>query len=573
MTSASATSRREFLVLASLSGAALVLQSCRSPLPPDATGAAAAAGAFRPDLWLSILPDGSVEFAVTRLEMGQGIRTGLTILVAEELAMAPERIRLRSPTTAELPEAGVILETGSSDSTSDHWVPLREAAAAAREMLVAAAAARWQVEPGACALVDGRVVHRDGARDVRGVRGVRSIGIGELAAEAARLPVPKHPRPREAGEPSEFRFIGKPTRRLEGPEIVTGKPRFAADVRLENQLYAVLCRPPVTGGRARGFDPAPALAVPGVRHVVAVDSSWAVVAGDTWSALRGREALAIEWEDGPAAEFSSAAFGRGLDEALTVETSAGAYQRPVGEQARAIVVTPGTDDLPAMPTATPSLEARYSTGFQTHMPMEPLNATARCDGDRCEIWVGHQKPHEVVAAVAARLGLAPDRVVVHPLPMGGGFGGREQAAFAVEAAVLAREMRGTPVQVFWTRADDLGHSTYHPASRHLLQGWLDAKGRLAAWRHRVASPSIEIQWGRSFHSVGKAEATGAWNLPYTCANVRVEYADLRVPVPLGFWRGVEIMFNNFAVESFIDELALQAGRDPLEFRLAHLGEA
>ena len=266
VTSASATSRREFLVLASLSGAALVLQSCRSPLPPDATGATgatAAAGAFRPDLWLSILPDGSVEFAVTRLEMGQGIRTGLTILVAEELAMAPERIRLRSPTTAELPEAGVILETGSSDSTSDHWVPLREAAAAAREMLVAAAAARWQVEPGACALADGRVVLREGARDVRGVRSVRSIGIGELAAEAARLPVPKRPRPRAGAR--EFRFIGKPTRRLEGPEIVTGKPRYAADVRLENQLYAVLCRPPVTGGRARGFDPAPALAVPGVR--------------------------------------------------------------------------------------------------------------------------------------------------------------------------------------------------------------------------------------------------------------------------------------------------------------------
>ena len=176
MTSTSTTSRREFLVLASLSGASLLLQSCRLPLSP------ADSGAFSPNLWLSILPDGSVEFAVTRLEMGQGIRTGLTILVAEELAMAPERIRLRSPTTAELPAAGVILETGSSDSTSDHWVPLREAAAAAREMLVAAAAARWQVEPGACALADGRVVLREGARDVRSVRGVRSIGIGELAA-------------------------------------------------------------------------------------------------------------------------------------------------------------------------------------------------------------------------------------------------------------------------------------------------------------------------------------------------------------------------------------------------------
>ncbi len=263
--------------------------------------------------------------------MGQGIRTGLTILVAEELAMAPERIRLRSPTTADLPEAGIILETGSSDSTSDHWVPLREAAAAAREMLVAAAAARWQVEPGACTIADGRIVHR--ARAQR-----RSVGIGELAAEAARLPVPKRPTPRG---PSEFRFIGKPTRRLEGREVVTGAPRFAADVRLEGQLYAVLCRPPVTGGRARGFDPAPALAVPGVRRVVAVDSSWAVVADDTWSALRGREALALEWEDGPAADFSSAAFGRGLDEALTVATSAGAYRPPVGDQPRAIVVTSG----------------------------------------------------------------------------------------------------------------------------------------------------------------------------------------------------------------------------------------
>jgi len=548
------TSRREFLVLASLSGATLVLHSCglgETSVEPTT---------FRPNLWLAIEPDGTVEFSVTRLEMGQGIRTGLTLLVADELALAPEKIRLRSPTTADLPASGEILQTGSSASLSDHWVPLRQAAAAAREMLVAAAAEDWQVEPAECELEDGVVLHPPSGR---------KRGIGELARAAARQPVPKTPRPRQVGE---FRFIGRPTRRLEGGEIVTGAPRFAGDVRPAGLRFAVLARPPATGGRARAFDPAPATATPGVERVVPVDTAFAVVAEDTWSALRGREALALDWETGDET-FSSAKFDDQLREALEVELSGRVYKKPHGGP-RAIFVTSGPDEQPAeMPTTPPSVEAEYATGFQTHMAMETRNVTARFDGRRYEIWVGHQLPHLAVAAVADRLGVPSGDVVLHPLPMGGGFGGREHPSFVAEAALLARELGGTPVQIFWSREDDLQNGLFHPASRHRLQGWLDGSGRLAAWRHRVASPSIEARGGMPLRSIGRAETTGAWNLPYACERARVEYADLPLPMRLGFWRGIEFNFNTLAVECFIDELAAQARKDPAAFRLEHLAEA
>lgn len=547
------SSRREFLLLASLSGAALLLRAHRAPprerQPP-----------FEPNLWLAVHEDGVVEFAVTRLEMGQGIRTGLTLLVAEELALAPAAIRLRTPSTAEVPDHGEILKTTGSISITEHWRPLRLAAAAAREMLVAAAAASWGVPPAECAVEGGRVVHPASGR---------SRGYGELIGDAARQPVPENPRLKPA---EEFRWIGRPTPRLEGPDVVCGRPRYGADVRLDGQLYAALARPPAAGGVPRSHDAAAASAVPGVRGVVSLGAAVAVVAEDSWSALRGRDALAVEWDQGETGEFSSARFDAALAEALDVPATTKRYQRPE-RRPRAVVVRGEERDPRRALGGSPTLTAEYATGFQTHAPMEPLNATARWDGELCEIWCGHQVPHHVVEAAAEEFGVPPERIVVHPLAMGGGFGGREAPGFALEAARLARQLDGRPVQIVWSREDDLGHALFHPASRHRLEGWLDGSGRLAGWRHRVASPSVEVQWGFPLHSVPRAETSSAWNLPYVCAALRVEYADLPVPLRLGFWRSVSVHHNAFAVECFVDELAHRAGRDAVEFRIAHLGRS
>ena len=545
------SSRRDFLLLASLSGAALLVRADRPPVDPEPPAP------FAPNLWIAVHGDGTVEFSVTRLEMGQGIRTGLTLLVAEELAVAPQLIRLRTPSTAEVPDFGEILHTASSISISEHWRPLRRASAAAREMLVAAAATEWGVSTAECTVGDGRVEHPASGR---------RRGYGELAAAAARLPVPENPRLKP---PQEFRYIGRRTLRLEGDEVVAGRPRFGADVRLPGQLFAALARPPAAGGAPRSYDGAAAAAVPGVRRVLPLGSAVAVVADDSWSALRGRDALAIDWDQGATAEFSSQEFGRELAQALEVPVTTKRYERPQ-LRARAVVVRGAESDPSARLGAPSAFAAEYATGFQTHAPMEPLNATARWDGQRCEVWCGHQIPHRVVEAVAKRLDLPRERVVVYTRAMGGGFGGREDPSFAVEAAQLARELGGVAVQVVWSREDDLGHALFHPASRHRLAGWLDRSGRLVGWRHRVASPSVEAQWGFPLHLVPRAETSSAWNLPYTCAALRVEYADPPLPLRLGFWRGVSINSNAFAVESFVDELALRAGRDAVEFRLAHL---
>jgi len=548
------TSRRDFLLLVSLSSAGLVLAACLKPKTADE------APPFRPNLWLVIHPDGSVEFNVTRLEMGQGIRTALTLMVADELVLAPERIRLHSPSTGEMPNHGKILATASSVSVSDHWTPLRAAAAAAREMLIGAAAEEWGVAAAECEMADGFVRHRASGRQ---------RGIGELVAAAARQPVPEKPRPRRVGE---FRYIGRPTRRLENPDIVTGRPRYGGDVRLAGLRYAVVARPPVTGGTARSVDPGPALAIPGVQRVVPLRRGVAVVADDSWSAIAGREALRIDWQAGDE-EFSSQRFDREARAALDVAVSGIGYQYPK-RGPRAIFVSDRRHKAPPeMPDTPPSLEAEFATGFQTHMAMETRNATARIAGRKCEIWTGHQHPHRVVEEVAEKLGFKADDVNVHALPMGGGFGGREDPMFAVEAAELAQALDGGPVQVLWTREDETSSCLFHPGSRHRLQGWLDRSGRLAAWRHRVAAPSVEIRWGMTPRLIGQAEAAGAWNMHYACERVRVEYADLAVPVPLGFWRGIAFNQNNLAVECFVDELAALARRDPVEFRLAHLRRA
>lgn len=543
--------RREFLALASLSGAALLMSV-------DCAGWRRAQP-FEPNLWITIHPDDRVELRTTRLEMGQGIRTTLALLAAEELALAPQKIDLHTPSTSELPEGEAeMLATGGSRSTATLWRPLRLAAAAAREMLTTAAARRWAVEAAECEAIDGAIVHPASGRRFR---------YGELVRDAAALPVPDAPRLRAL---DELRHVGRPTRRLEGPAVVTGQPRYACDHRLDGLRFAVLARPPVPGARRRDYDATETLATPGVRRVVELGESLAVVADDTWSALRGREALRVEWDEGANAGFSSAGFAAALEAGLELPVRARYRSWLPGGSA---VVVAANGELPERAhDAPPAIDALFSTPFQAHAPMEPFNATARFARGRCEIWVGHQSPHRVIEEVSERLGVPLHDVVVHPFAMGGGFGAREHAGFAIEAAALAQQLDGVPVQLFWSRDDDLRHGALHPASLHRVRVWLGRDGRLAGWLHRVVSPAVEKQWGLRPSAVPYAEASGAWNIPYAVPSLRVEYADPPQPLALGFWRGIGINQNAMVVECVVDEAARLAGRDPVEYRLEHLGE-
>lgn len=492
--------------------------------------------------WILLHADGRVEYWLAKSEMGQGIATALAMIVAEELDVPLASVAPRNASTQGFFSDSPILNTGGSASVRRSWAPLRKAAAFARRAILEAAAATWQVPPNECRTEAGQVIHEPSGR---------RRPYGELLATAAARKVPSG-APRKA--PERFRIVGRPAPRLEGPELVTGRTKFSLDLRRPGQLYAVVARCPVAGGRAVRFDSDAALALSGVRRVVPVSSGVAVVADSTWQAIRGRGALAIEWDPGPAATFDSDAHGRDLEAALERTGLAG---RRDG------------DRLPEPPRR---LERNYGTGFQAHACMEPPNAIVEIREEGTEVWCGLQHPHEAQRLVARILGLGRGKVVVHPQRMGGGFGRKEHLDFVQEAAEVAKALGPGAVQLVWTRDDDLLHDYFQPASRHRLAASWTAAGRVDRWSHRLASPHIAVAPREGLEDSRVREAThGAWDFPYDLADVVVEHVEVPVPVKLGYWRGVQIYYNVFAIESFVDELAHELGRDPLELRRQMLG--
>jgi len=482
--------------------------------------------------WLRINRDGSATLLVDRAEMGQGAITGLAMLAADELEFPLQRLHVEfAPAAPEYanPMFGEQL-TGGSTSIRAAWDSLRPAAAAVRERLGSAAAASWKVRRGECRAQAGEIVHEASGR---------RAPYAALAAAAAARRAPRGVKPKR---PHEFRLIGHSLPRLEVPDLALGRAVFALDVTWPSPLEAVLARCPSFGGRAASFDPTKALRVPGVVDVREVDGALAVVAESVPAALAGRDALNVDWDLSAACRLDSAAIRERLVAALE---QPGATARSRGNVER------------GLERAKQIIEARYETPYLAHAALEPLSCIAQVTGDGCDIWTGTQAQTRAQAIAMKITGLPRERVRVHSTYLGGAFGRRLQVDYVAEAVRLAKMMRRS-VRVLWTRADDMQHDYYRPANVTALRAGLDARGRVCAWLQRIAGPEL------AFDGV---------DIPYAVRNLREVHVEEDPGVPTGAWRSVGASQNAFAVECFVDELAVAAGRDPLEFRLAALKHA
>jgi len=496
-----------------------------------------AAPRFAPNQWLRVGTNGKVTLVVARSEMGQGVRTCLAMILAEELEADWSSITIEQASPSPLYDD---MNTGGSDSVESSWMPLRRAAAAARLMLVEAAAKLWKVEPGSCRAEGGSVLHAASGRRAR---------YADLVPVAAKLPVPKDP---PLKDPKDFRLIGTPVRRVDGLAIVTGRAKYGLDTRAPATLFAAVARCPVTGGRARRFEAAKAKAVAGVVRVVEVSSGLAVLARDSFAALSGRDALEVVWDEGPNASLTTEELWRRLD---TAATRTGRVSRREGDVDQALAA------------AATRMTATYRDAFQAHAPIEPMNAAARVSGGDCEIWAPTQNPQRVQREAGKLLGIAPEKVTVHVTLMGGGFGRRLGADYATEAVEVARAA-GSPVQVVWSRRDDFLHDRLHPAGRVDLEAGLDSSGRITAWRHRFTAFHLSMFGPFDANAVDQPDVNpwGGYDCPYAVPNLLAEHVSIESPIHTGAWRSVDYPANVFARECFLDEIANRTGRDPLEMR-------
>jgi len=505
---------------------------------------------FAPNAWLRISPDDTVLVIVDRSEMGQGVATSLPMLLAEELEADWSKVQIEfAPADkAYINPLFGLQGTGGSSSVRAAWTPLRKAGAAAREVLIAAAAQRWAVKTTECHAENGAVVHTKTKRRLR---------YGQLAARAATLPVPADV---PLKDPKDWRIAGKPTKRLDAGVKTNGRAKFGIDTWVPGLRVAVVARSPVFGGKVKSFDATAAKAVEGVRNVVQISSGIAVVATGYWPAKLGRDALKVEWEDGAVASVSSASISQMFAERAAQPTAAVA--KHVG------------DPEGGLGGAATKVEADYEMPFLAHTTMEPMNATAHVRPDGVDIWAPTQFQQGAQGIGAAIGGVPPEQVKVHTTYLGGGFGRRFELDFIQEALETSKAV-GTPVKVIWSREDDVRNSQYRPANFHRMRAGLGADGKPVAWSHRIVAPSI---MARVFPNMvqngldGEAVEGGA-ELPYAVANLHVDYVLTDTGIPVGFWRSVNNSYNGFAVETFIDECAAAAKADPFEYRRALLANA
>ena len=521
-------SRRDFLTVGAAAGAGLVIGFY---LPHRSRGAK---NTFAPNAYLQITPDGKITIVVARSEMGQGVRTSLPMILAEELEADWKQVSIEQAGASTLYGDQT---TGGSASVRTTWDPMRKAGAAAREMLISAAALQWGVPRASCKAQNSTVIHVDSNR---------RLSYGQLAGKAAALPIPTDPPLKQA---KDYEIVGKPVPRLDVPSKVDGTAEYGIDFRLPGMKYAVLARCPVFGGKVATFDDRESKHVSGVSYVGKIgDSAVAVVADSVWGAIAGRRVLTIQWDEGANASLNSAAIYDSLKKSASGKAatlySTGDVSKVKGRR----------------------VEASYQLPFMAHAPMEPGNCTAQFRASSCELWAPTQVPQDVRDSVAQATGLPPDQVKVNVTLMGGGFGRRLEHDYGVEAALVSKAANA-PVKVIWTREDDMRNSTYRPASYHQLSAVLDGAGWPVAFSHRIVSPSINAQKGTPGDGGIDPDLKDEAGLVYSFPNALLEYVDTQTPVPLGWMRSVYALQAAFASESFIDELAAAARKDSLEYRL------
>jgi len=551
--SANDFTRRDFVRAGIAAGAGLTLAihlpGC-SPRRRVVTGPP-----FEPNAWLRIGTDGIVTVVVDKSEMGQGVLTSLPQIIMEELDGDWGTVRIeQAPAGAAYVNPAFGLQgTGGSSSVSSSMKPLREAGAKARAMLVAAAAQRWGIEPAACSTANGYVMET-GKR--------RKLSYGELTVAAAAMPVPETV---SLKDPKDFRLIGQPVKRLDLKGKVNGTAGFGIDAHVEGALVAVVARAPVLGAKLAEFSPEPALAVPGVKQVVPIDSGVAVVATGYWAARKGRDALKVNWSRSPMADVNSASLSARL---RALSTRPGVTARHDGDPAG------------ALRGAATRIEATYEVPFLAHACMEPMNCTAWVQADKCTVWAPTQFQSGGglgVQGIAAKLtGLPESAVTVNTTLLGGGFGRRFELDFVIDAVQTSKAI-GAPVKVIWTREDDMRHDFYRPAAVSRFSAGLDAANQPVAWLQTLVSTSTMRRFEQIFgplpHGLDFDAVDSAANMAHFIPNLHTSWVDAELGVPVGFWRSVGNSQNGFFVEGFIDELAHAAGADPYQFRRGLLAKA
>jgi isoquinoline 1-oxidoreductase beta subunit len=527
--------RREFIKVFSLSGSALCLASFVPVKDLFAFGEEPKI--FSPSVYLKIDSEGNITVIVHRSEMGQGVRTALPMIVAEELEVDWRKIKIEQAEGD--PKYGDQV-TGGSTSVRKSWDPLRIAGATAREMLIAAAAARWNVKPSDCKAENGYVINK---------LNNKKVGYGDLVEEASKLPVPQNVKLKD---PKDYKIIGKRLHRTDSPDKVYGKAKFGIDIVLPGMVYAAVGRSPAFGATVKNYDDSVTKSLKGILDVKKVSTGVAVFAESTWQAFKGVENLSVEWNLGPNANVNSETINNKLKE----------YLKTDGDL---VEIKGNPDDAEGKNYKT--LEAIYEAPFQAHAPMEPMNCTAKFENNKVEVWAPTQSPQEAREAVIKTFGLNEEDVAVYVTLMGGGFGRRTHSDFAVEAAELSK-IAGKPVKVTWTREDDIKHDRYRPVSMHKLKGSVDKNNKLYSFSHHVIAPSIAVQnWGAKLTPKQYDTLGGAIEKDYIIPNYKITASIVDIPVPIWYWRSVYHSQNPFAAECFIDELAHAAGRDPYEFRM------
>jgi isoquinoline 1-oxidoreductase subunit beta len=539
-------SRRRFIRLAA--GAALVVGFY---VPPRNTGAAAGEARFAPNAFISIDQQGEVTLIIPQVEMGQGVYTALSMILADELDADWRRVSVQPAPANESLYANPLLTmqaTGNSSSVRAFWTPLRRAGASARACLVAAAARGWGVAPAECRTSNSTVIHD---------RTGRTRTYGSLVARAATIQPPKDPPLKSI---SAFRLIGRSLKRLDTPDKTNGRATYGIDALPAGVKFASLSLSPVLGGKVVRVDDERARVVPGVRQIVVLDDLVAVVGDHTWAAKSGLEALDITWDDGPNAEVSTESIWSRLRQAGLRE---GAVAKDVGDVTEAL----GPSDSPKAGVIT----ATYEMPLLAHACMEPMNATVHVTPTFAEVWIGTQAMELLRAAVAKAAELPESQVTVHQHLLGGGFGRRLEPDMGYTAARIAKQVDG-PVKVMWSREEDIRHDIVRPAYHDQL--WARLEGdRIVGWRHRVSGSAVMARFLPAFfqNGVDPDGVDSAQDVPYDIPNLLVEFNREEPPgVRTGFWRGVGDNNNVFAIESFVDELARTAGKDPIAFRRIHL---